>query len=179
MRIEKKAVRLTLAALTMVFALLSSGPALAASGQQVKIPYVVSMPGSGWWTGIAITNNANATIADMEILFTTTAGISGHTIFAKTSAGGLDPAEVFEPIPGPVEPMPIYVNYSTELDEIAPYAMLVNTLDGFYAGDSGKTLPAETGSITLYHSGSAAFSVTVYIGSPEGFAFQVFHSTAP
>lgn len=150
--------------------LLCSAQVYAVGGQQVKIPYVISMPGSGWWTGIAITNNANEPITDMEILFFTNSGHSGYNI------GGTK--EIMEPIDPPEIPS-IYIEYSTELDEIDAYAMLVNTLDGFYAGDSTKTLPTETGSIILSHSGSAQFSVTVYIGNPDGFAFQVFESTSP
>ncbi|MBN2707279.1 MAG: hypothetical protein JXR89_12690 [Deltaproteobacteria bacterium] len=154
--------------LTMIVGiLLWAGPLLALSGgQQVKIPYVVSMPDAGWWTGIAITNDSGEIITNMELAFTTASGYSG--LIFKTRA-------VTEPIVGPIGPI-VPISYTTTLEDIAAHAILVNTLDALYTGSGSKTLPSETGSIVLSHTGSAPFYVTLYIGNPEGFAFQVFKS---
>ena len=136
---------------------------LAAGDQQVKIPYVVST--GGWWTGIAITNNSGTTITDMELSFTTDGGYS--------NSWGLRAA-----FPDPI--LPPLVNYATDLEEIAGYAMLVNTLAILYTGDGTKTLPSDRGSVILSHTGDERFSATVFIGGPDGgFAYQVFESTAP
>ena len=155
----------------LVILLSFSGPASAAAGQQVKIPYVISSTsGTGWWTGIAITNNDNETISDMELQFYTDQGASYYEVVFKT---GSDPDLELDPGLSPVK-----IYYKTDLAEISPFAMLVNTVDGFYTGEGTKTLPTDTGSILLYHTGTAEFSVTVYIGNSEGFAFQVFNSSA-
>ena len=75
-RMRKK--QLLLITATLLCALiLSSSPAFAISGQQVKIPYVVSMDDVGWWTGIAITNNSGSSITDMKLAFTKDNGSNG------------------------------------------------------------------------------------------------------
>ena len=56
-------------------ALLICCSSIAFSAQQVEIPYVIS--GDGWWTGIAITNEAGTEIDDMKISFITNAGADG------------------------------------------------------------------------------------------------------
>ncbi|MEA1921363.1 MAG: hypothetical protein U9N63_01780 [Pseudomonadota bacterium] len=145
--------------------IISSSMTFAASGQQVKIPYVVS--DGSWWTGIAITNNSGDPITDMLLSFTTDEGKSG---------GFFQPPK---PPPGPPvlerEALPLFIPYSTELAEIDGYAQLTNSLATLY----GRNLPSDSGSVILSHTGSESFSVTVYIGSPTGFAFQVFNSTGP
>ncbi len=157
---------------TILCALILSSSMTFAAGQQVKIPYVISMDDAGWWTGIAITNNSGGSITDMKLSFTTNAGVSGW----------------YWKIPDPTPPLPliertappgIFVPYATNLVEIDGYAQLSDSLANLYASDGAKNLPSETGSVILSHTGSEEFSVTVYIGSPDGFAFQVFNSTGP
>ena len=137
------------------------------SAQQVKVPYVVSS--DSWWTGIAITNDSDQEINDMTIYYTTKDGVQGTFVPLHKVA--------FEPVE-PIQPK-VFVPYKTALPAISGHAMLINTLDGLYKGDSNKTLPSAPGSIILKHSGNQKFSVTVYIGSGEGFAFQTFESTNP
>ena len=155
---RKKQTLLIIATLLCALILSSS---LALAAQQVKVPYVVST--GGWWTGIAITNNSGTTITDMELFFTTDGGASN-----SWGLRAVFPDPIFPPI----------VNYSTDLEEIAGYAMLVNTLAILYTGDGTKTLPSDRGSVVLSHTGDEQFSVTVFVGGPDGgFAYQVFEST--
>ncbi|MBN2808821.1 MAG: hypothetical protein JXR80_04940 [Deltaproteobacteria bacterium] len=145
------------------------GSTFALAGQTVKIPYVVS-DDSGWWTGLAITNHSSSAITDMKLYFTTDTGASSNLEsppVMKTAI--LDP--------DPMIILPIY--YNTALPEIAGNAILTNTLTGLYTGEGSKTLPSNAGSVVLTHSGNQEFSVTVYIGGPTGFAFQVFNSELP
>ena len=153
---------------TILCALILSSSMTFAAGQQVKIPYVISMDDAGWWTGIAITNNSGDPITDMKLSFTTNEGASGS--YWKIPE---PPTPPFQPLERTVSP--IFVPYETNLAEIDGYAQLSDSLPNLYA----KTLPSETGSVILSHTGSEEFSVTVYIGSPTGFAFQVFNSTGP
>ena len=146
--------------------IISSSLALAVGGQQVKIPYVVST--GDWWTGIAITNNSGDQITDMKLYFTTDRGNSNSWGLRAVLPGPV--------IPGPIIPSPL-VNYSTNLEEIAGYALLVDTIANLYTGDGTNTLPYDAGSLIFSHTGSEQFTITVYIGSPLGFAFQVFEST--
>ncbi len=146
--------------------ILSSSHTFAA--QQVKIPYVVSV--GDWWTGIAITNNSGDTITDMKLYFTTDEG---------ASSSGLIFESIKTALPEPIIPGPIVISYSTDLAEIAEYAMLVDSLENLYTGEGTKTLPSDTGSVIIGHTGDQEFYVTVYIGSSLGFAFQVFESTSP
>ena len=155
-------------------ALFICSTSIALSAQQVEIPYVIS--GDGWWTGIAITNEAGTEIDDMKISFTTDTGATGGYFlpFLKSVAIG--------PIPGPGDHpgIPkIWVDYETDIAAIAGNAILAKTIDGFYSGEGSKVLPSTTGSITLSHTGSEKFSVTVYIGNDNGFGFQVFRSSNP
>lgn len=169
---RKKQILLIIAAILWAL-VISSSISLAASGQQVKIPYVVSMADAGWWTGIAITNDSGDPITDMKLTFITNNGNSGAFITLKGDF-------YFEP--GPIGPAPIgkvWMSYATDLAEIAGHAQLVDTLAGLYAGEGIKTLPSDYGSVVLSHTGSEQFSVTVYIGSPDGFAYQVFKSESP
>lgn len=145
--------------------ILSTTPTLAASGQEVKIPYVVSMSSSGWWTGIAITNGSGNPITDMVLAFTTDDGDPGALML-------LENRREFQP---PID------YYETELDDIPGNAILSGTLASLYAGKGlvPKTLPSEIGSVVLAHIGDEPFKVTVSIGSPNGFAYQVFESNSP
>ncbi len=165
----RKKQTLLIIATIMCALIISSSIALAASGQQVKIPYVVSMDDAGWWTAFAITNNSGDPITDMTLYFTTSAGASGFTLPVLDDP--FDPPKLA--IPG------IFINYSTVLDEIAGNAILINTLPALYTGDGTKTLPSDAGSVILAHTGDEPFSVTVYIGSPTGFAFNVKNSESP
>ncbi len=147
--------------------LLSSSHAFAA--QQVKIPYVMSV--GDWWTGIAITNNSGDSITDMKLYFTTDEGASGWY---------MPPLHIATtPESERTAPLGILMPYATDLAEIAGYAMLVDSLENLYTGEGTKTLPSDTGSVIIGHTGDQEFSVTVYIGSSLGFAFQVFESTSP
>lgn len=141
--------------------ILSSSLTLAASGQKIKVPYVISA--NGWWTGIAITNDDATPITDMKLLFTTSDGDTGWT-------PELAP-------PPQSERKGFLIPYSTDIEEIAGYAIVINTVSALYTGEGTKTLPSDAGSVSFYHSGTQEFSVTVYIGNATGFAFQVFHST--
>ncbi len=130
-----------------------------APGQEVNIPYVVSISENGWWTGISITNDSDVSLEGMRLQFRTATGADGYR-------------------PNKIAP---FVKYETVLEEIGPRAMLVGTLSKLYSGGIAiKQLPSEYGSVRLYHPGDDPFSVTVYIGGPSGFAYQVFrsHSTS-
>ena len=151
-------------------ALIIFGASTVMSAQQVKIPYVVS--GDGWWTGIAITNSADTEIEDMKLSFTTKDGATGHFAFFKTA--------VFEPIDDKVDPIiPVkrWIPYTSEIPTIAKRALVAKTIDNFYAGEGSTSLPSSSGSVIFSHPGDEKFSVTVYIGGPNGFAFQVFESS--
>ena len=141
---------------------------IAISAQQVKIPYVVS--DGTWWTGIAITNQSGDAIDNMKIFYITATGEDGRWVTPVRLA-----------IPGPIDPGIIrrWIPYETMLPTIGGKAILVNTVNGLYEGDDDKILPSSPGSIILEHPGNEKFSVTVYIGSGVGFAFQVFESTNP
>ena len=129
------------------------------SAQEVKIPYVVSM--GGWWTGIAITNDSDDPIDDMSMSFITDKGKSCSTMpNFKTSNGDRERSAS------------LCVPYIRTLDVIAPHAILINTVEGLFNG----SLPSNAGSVVLSSENGGSFSVTVYIGSPSGFAYQVFHS---
>ena len=145
--------------------ILSSSSALAASGQEVRVPYVVSSSDGSWWTGIAITNGSGNAITDMELAFTTDTGSSRYLITLDGNN---------------LEFLP-YVYYKTDLAEIAGNAILIDSLPNLYAGTGivPKTLPSEAGSVIFSHTGDEPFFVTVYIGGPTGFAYQVFESNAP
>ncbi len=148
--------QLSLIIATMLCALILSSSSVFA-GQKVNVPYVVSA--LDWWTGIAITNNSVDPITEMKLYFTTSTGASGFY------------TQPFDPLPKLAIPG-IFINYMTNLDEIAGSAMLIGTISALYA----KTLPSDAGSVLFSHSGSEKFSVTVYIGNSAGFAFQVFES---
>ena len=126
-----------------------------AAKQQVEIPYVVSLPDQGWWTGFAITNNGDQAITLLKLKFITDAGQEGSS--------------------------PIFDDYQTLLAPIAKHAMRVNTLANLYAGEGDSLhppeLPSAYGSVVLSHPGDEPFSVTVFIGNPAGFAYQVFQSS--
>ncbi len=158
---------LLIAATLLCALILSSSSALAASGQEVRVPYVVSSDDGSWWTGIAITNGASSAITDMELAFTTDTGSSGYT--SKSPMFEND-RELFP-----------FVYYKTDLAEIAGDAILIDSLPNLYAGTDivPKTLPSEAGSVIFSHTGDEPFFVTVYIGGPTGFAYQVFESNAP
>jgi hypothetical protein len=142
------------------------GSAAAVSSQEVKIPYVIS--GDGWWTGLAITNESGDAIDDMLMSFTTASGQSGkkvppfkpHLGIASDDAGGVKN---------------VFIPYLKQLDEIAPHAILIGTVDSLFGGDGGS-LPSSAGSVILSSESGSKFSVTVYIGNATGFAYQVFHS---
>jgi hypothetical protein len=134
--------------------------ATVVSAQTVKIPYVISM--DGWWTGIAITNESDDPIDDMLMFFTTDEGESCSSNFKLQTREEVQGEKTIE----------VCFPYSRKLDEIAPGAILVNTIEGLYDGK----LPSKMGSVELSSSNGGPFSVTVYIGSPSGFAYQVFYS---
>jgi len=166
---RKKQLLLIIATIMCALILSSS---MTFATEEVKIPYVISA--DGWWTGIAITNNSGDPITDMKLYFTTNTGASSASMLPiKTLVlGPVIPGPV---IPGPIIPHTIFFN--TTLNEIPAHAQLTNTIDGFYTGVGTKTLPSGTGSVVFSNPGNEEFSVTVYIGSPNGFAFQVFNST--
>ena len=159
---------------TILCALILSSSMTFAAGQQVKIPYVISVEDTGWWTGIAITNNSGGSITDMKLSFTTNEGVSGW--YWKIPE---PPTPPLQPLSERTAPPGVFTPYATNLEEIEGYALLSGSLANLYAGENKKNLPSETGSVILSHTGSEEFSVTVYIGSPDGFAFQVFNSTGP
>ncbi len=153
---------------------------IAFSAQQVTIPYVISGYG-GWWTGIAITNESGTAIDEMKISFTTDTGATGHKV-PIIGRNGLQIEPDPNTIPGKVDPAipTVWVAYETDIATIAGHAMAVDLVKNFYKGDGSKTLPSERGSVTFSHPGSGKFSVTVYIGNPDGgFSFQVFESRNP
>jgi len=154
---------------SLLCALILGYSAIAMSAQQVKVPYVVS--NGSWWTGIAITNESNDPIDDMTIYYTTKDGVQGKwsVPFRKTVDSNNKLVLIKKK----------WIPYSTSLPTIAGHAILVNTVDGLYKGSGTKTLPSDPGSIILKHNGNQKFSVTVYIGSGSGFAFQTFESTNP
>ena len=155
--------------ITTVLCTLILSSSLVLGDQQVKIPYVVST--GDWWTGITITNNSSNPITDMKLSFTKNNGASGWY---------MPPLHIATPPPSErTAPLGIFMPYATNLEEIAGHALLVNTVAALYTGDGTKTLPSENGSVILSHTGSEQFSVTVYIGSSLGFAFQVFESSSP
>lgn len=161
-------------------ALIIFGASTVMSAQQVKIPYVIS--DGNWWTGIAITNNADTAIEDMKLFFTTKDGASGHFYFAKTAVPPvIDPSIPKDPlIPvDPVIPHKLWVDYESDIATIAGGALAAKSIDDFYAGTGSASLPSTSGSVILSHPGDEKFSVTVYVGNSDGFAFQVFESTAP
>jgi hypothetical protein len=125
--------------------------------QRLEIPYVISIPDQGWWTGIAITNRSDEVMTQLVLKFITNSGEEGST--------------------------PVFEDYQTLLSPIPRRAILVDTLANLYAG-SGNTmhppeLPSPVGSVILSYPGEVPFSVTVFIGSPTGFSYQVFKSSAP
>ena len=161
---------LLLTATLLCALILSSSSALAVGGQQVKIPYVVSMDDVGWWTGIAITNNSSSSITDMKLAFTKDNGANGWYMPPLLIA---PPPSERSVIPGPL------MLYETDLDTIAGNAILSGTLAALYAGEGTKSLPSDIGSVILYHTGSESFTVTVSIGNDNGFAYYVFESEGP
>ncbi len=165
MKKSKRIMLITSLMCTLIFGI----SAMALSAQQVKVPYVVSS--DSWWTGIAITNNSDEAITDMTLYYTTKDGVQGEFVPIKSRGLVLEPTQ-------PIIKK-IFAPYKTTLPTISGHAMLLNTLNGLYKGDSNKTLPLSPGSIILKNNGDQKFSVTVYIGSGEGFAFQTFESTNP
>ena len=153
----------------LLCALIFCGASIVLSAQQVKVPYIIS--DGTYWTGIAITNDSGEDIEDMTIYFTKATGVSGYWFPSTPPKLALE-----DPI-GPI--IPRWINYSTNLGTISDYAILANTVAGFYAGDTSKSLPSNTGSVILGHTGDEEFTVTVYIGNATGFAFQTYSSTAP
>ncbi len=157
-------------------ALIIFGASTVMSAQQVKIPYVVS--GDGWWTGIAITNDSDTAIEDMKLYFTTKAGTSGHYFYNKTALPpAIDPDLHPDLDPGIIIPGKVWVDYKSDISTIPKRALIAKTIDDFYAGEGSASLPSTSGSVVFNHPGDEKFSVTVYIGSSTGFAFQVFEST--
>ncbi|MCK5539401.1 MAG: hypothetical protein KAI69_00620 [Deltaproteobacteria bacterium] len=164
---KRKQLLLLVAALFCAL-ILSSSSALAVSGQQVKVPYVVSMSDVGWWTGIAITNNSGSAITDMKLAFTKDNGSSGWYM-----------PPLMAPPPSERSVAGILMPYETDLDTISGYAILSGTMASLYAGEGTKTLPSDVGSVIFYHTGSESFTVTVSIGNANGFAYYVFESEGP
>jgi len=151
----RKNLVLLVGALLMLLMVVAVQP--AGAEQRVEIPYVVSMPDLGWWTGLAITNNGDLVMTQVVLKFTTNSGAEGST--------------------------PVFEDYQTLLPPIARRAILVDTLDNLYAG-SGNTmhppeLPSQIGSVVISYPGDVPFSVTMFVGNPDGFAYQVFKSSAP
>jgi hypothetical protein len=148
--------------------ILSAGSAcMAATDVVVRIPYVVNV--GGWTTGLAITNLSGTEITGLTLDLVKQDG----SWFETTSI----PVIVSDPGNDRSGRAPTIYNLRTVIGSIAPYAMKVDFLSTLY----GKTIPDSRMWCEIWHSGTEAFAVTVFVmnvttGQAEGFGFHPFFS---
>lgn len=154
---------ITVAALVLV----AASSAFAATDQVVRIPYVVNV--GGWSTGLAITNLSSTDITGLTLDLVKENGSWHSPIMAVLEKAAAEDSRSGE--------APITYNYRASLGTLAKYAMMVDFLSTLY----GNALPDNRMWCEVWHSGSQAFAVTVFVmnvttGQAEGFGFHPFFS---
>jgi len=150
-----------------VFVIIAASAGFAATDQVVRIPYLVNA--GGWSTGLAITNLSNSTITDLTLDLVKQDG-TWHSLPFMIDVEASD-------LSHDVKAGPTGYNYRSNLGDLSPYAMLVDFLGTLY----GASLPDSRMWGEIWHFGSQAFAVTVFVmnvttGQAEGFGFHPFFS---
>ncbi len=153
--------------ITAAFILGAAATGFTATDMVVRIPYVVNA--GGWTTGLAITNLSSTQITGLTLDLVTEDGM-----WYKIPT---TPVIVSNPGEEHSGRDLVTYNFRTVIGTVSPYAMKIDFLSTLY----GKTLPGSRMWCEIWHSGTQAFAVTVFVmnvttGQAEGFGFHPFFS---